>query len=110
MIIAHEEHRDVRADDHTPTGGDGTPRRPPRVSYTSRPPWLRDQEREQVDDHRPDEAASDSFGVNPAGMKKHRDDAPGDEGRDVRQDHAGQERAELLYRDAELPPAAIRLR
>src|SRR4029077_14125946 len=36
----------------------------------------------------------------PPGLDEERgDEAPGDEGRDVRHDHAGEERAELLHRD-----------
>src|SRR5918994_769300 len=45
--------------------------------------------------------AADPADRGPAGLdEERRDEAPGDEGGDVGHDHAGQERAELLHRDA----------
>ena len=140
MIIAPEEHRDVRADDDAHSGDRGHDAAALAVDHAAA--GVGDEERQQVGDHgahetdvplegaavalgqrrhsaRPaDEsgvtAAADDLGdrcpvppegalraEEPGGDEEHRDEAPGDEGRDVRHDHAGEERAEPLHPDSE---------
>ena len=124
-----EEHRHVRTGDRTHGGDRADHAAADVVVAVGHPPaGVADQDRQQVGDHRADDAAA--VGVPPAELgdeavvvetlveaggvaedlvadkrdparldEQGGDEAPGDEGADVGQDHVGQEGAELLHPD-----------
>jgi hypothetical protein len=115
MHQAAQEHRDVGADDH-PHGGHRRDHAAP--DPVDHPATLgRDQQRQHELDHRADKTPvgvlaepADPLDRGEALLDEERgDEAPGDEGGDVRHDHAGQEGPELLHGDPRVArPAGAR--
>ena len=134
-----QEHRDGRADDDAHCRDRGDDAAALAVDHAAA--RVRDEERQQVGDHRPYESdvLREGLAVRPGGECRHgmlppdlvgvppsaqnrcdgrppvepadgdeqgRDQTPGDERRDVRHDHAGQEGAESLDSDLRLLAAA----
>ena len=100
-----QEHRDVRADDHAHRG-DGTDHRA-ALAMDHSAAGVADEYREQIGDDRTDHRREGLIGHPPVGDEQGRQQAPGDEGADVRHDHSGELSAEAL--DAGTEPVALQV-
>ena len=90
-----DEHRDVAADDDA-HGGNG-PDYPAAFAGDVAPGRIGDQQRQQVGQHRVDQACHLGVGPPSRGDEERRDESPRDERADVGHDHAAQSPAEFLY-------------
>lgn len=90
-----DEHRDVAADDDA-HGGNG-PDYPAAFAGDVAPGRIGDQQRQQVGQHRVDQACHLGVGPPSRGDEERRDESPRDERADVGHDHAAQGPAEFLY-------------
>ena len=90
-----DEHRDVAADDDA-HGGNG-PDYPAAFAGDVAPGRIGDQQRQQVGQHRVDQACHLGVGPPSRGDEERRDESPRDERADIGHDHAAQGPAEFLY-------------
>ena len=90
-----DEHRDIAADDDA-HGGNG-PDYPAAFAGDVAPGRIGDQQRQQVGQHRVDQACHLGVGPPSRGDEERRDESPRDERADVGHDHAAQGPAEFLY-------------
>ena len=90
-----DEHRDVAADDDA-HGGNG-PDYPAAFAGDVAPGRIGDQQRQQVGQHRVDQACHLGVGPPSRGDEERRDESPRDERTDVGHDHAAQSPAKFLY-------------
>lgn len=90
-----DEHRDVAADDDA-HGGNG-PDYPAAFAGDVAPGRIGDQQRQQIGQHRVDQACHLGVGPPSRGNEERRDESPRDERADVGHDHAAQSPAKFLY-------------
>ena len=90
-----DEHRDIAADDDA-HGGNG-PDYPAAFAGDVAPGRIGDQQRQQVGQHRVDQACHLGVGPPSRGDEERRDESPRDERADIGHDHAAQGPAEFLY-------------